>query len=250
MLHPHPHRIAWLAAVAAVLLAPGDARAYTLKHTADGQLVRWNAPEIVLCVARSVPGHGPRRADVRRAAVMAAETWSEVPGAPTVRVLEHPCELGVLDGVNTIGVAREWTHGARLAVTQSHYTADGRLLEADVMINGSLTFAMIQEREEADGFDLPSVLTHELGHVLGLDESAAPAAVMWPTTRPGETHQRELAPDDVDAVLALYGGEAAATGAFASYGCAAAPRPLPMSWAWPLAVVAISFARRRRRPAR
>lgn len=225
-----------LAAVGLCLLsAPGAAHAYVLKHTDRGDPVRWHAAEIVLCVARSPRGSALRRADVHRAAVIAANAWSAIPGVPTLRVLGQPCELGALDGVNSIAVVEDWGHGSRLAVTRSSYLPGGELLEADVLINGEMPLAMLDEGGPRESFDLGSVLTHEMGHVLGLDESEDRAAAMWPTTPRGRTDRRELAPDDVDGVLALYGGAGGAL--TVTYGCAAAPRPRSTGWALALLVL-------------
>jgi hypothetical protein len=56
-------------------------------------------------------------------------------------------------------------------------------------------------------------MTHELGHVLGLgDANDAPEATMWPSVSPGETHQRDLEPDDEEAVAQAYGAADAPSG--------------------------------------
>ncbi len=47
------------------------------------------------------------------------------------------------------------------------------------------------------------VMTHELGHALGLDHSSAPTAIMWPTLRPGRGYH--LAWDDIAGIRKLYG---------------------------------------------
>jgi hypothetical protein len=55
--------------------------------------------------------------------------------------------------------------------------------------------------------DLGAVLTHEMGHVLGLDESPDDEhATMWPYIRAGEVHQRTLADDDEHGVMEAYSG--------------------------------------------
>ncbi|GAB2280392.1 hypothetical protein Dimus_015026 [Dionaea muscipula] len=52
--------------------------------------------------------------------------------------------------------------------------------------------------------DLQAVMTHELGHILGLDHSADVAAVMYPMYDPNHI-KRRLAQDDIDGIKALYG---------------------------------------------
>ncbi|KAG0472635.1 hypothetical protein HPP92_014052 [Vanilla planifolia] len=60
-------------------------------------------------------------------------------------------------------------------------------------------------REKSEvAVDLESVLTHEIGHVLGLAHSAVKEAVMYPSLSP-RTKKVELRVDDVKGVQALYG---------------------------------------------
>ncbi|PHU28495.1 hypothetical protein BC332_00588 [Capsicum chinense] len=60
-----------------------------------------------------------------------------------------------------------------------------------------------QERSKV-AVDLESVVTHEIGHVLGLAHSSVKDAVMYPSLSP-RTKKRDLKLDDVEGVQALYG---------------------------------------------
>ncbi|KAF9661531.1 hypothetical protein SADUNF_Sadunf19G0078500 [Salix dunnii] len=51
--------------------------------------------------------------------------------------------------------------------------------------------------------DLESVSVHEIGHLLGLDHSNDPEAIMYPTIETG-TKKRDLTQDDIDGIHALY----------------------------------------------
>jgi len=200
---------AWGVFVALSLGAPSVGRAYELKRTEGGTTVRWLQAEVRLCVSPVDPRSGLDRPTVDQAARMAADAWSEVPGVPRIVVDEGPCGVAAaLDGVNTISVLPEWGEGPQhLAVTRStHLPRTGQLIEADVLINGAFPLQMLEDDGEEDtDYDLPTVLTHELGHLLGLGESREVEAVMWPLIGRGGVEGRELAPDDVDGVLALYG---------------------------------------------
>ncbi|NQU38887.1 MAG: matrixin family metalloprotease [Lentisphaerae bacterium] len=57
----------------------------------------------------------------------------------------------------------------------------------------------------ASGIDLRFVALHELGHSLGLGHSDDPDAVMYPFYD-GSNEDPYLRPDDIDGILALYGG--------------------------------------------
>ena len=52
--------------------------------------------------------------------------------------------------------------------------------------------------------DLQNTVTHEAGHFIGLAHSAVAGATMNATTAPRETTKRDLAPDDVQGVCAIY----------------------------------------------
>ncbi len=187
-----------------------SARAYTLKTVPGGARVRWHRSSIELVVHASA-GAGASPAGLLNAVREAATTWSAVPGAPALSVTENVSgepQRG-LDGVNGVYVLARWPFPERsLAVTVSTYAeSTGELIEADILINGELHLAVLEtEGADAACYDLTLVLTHELGHLLGLGESDVAEATMWPLVQPGETGRRELAVDDVDAILALYGG--------------------------------------------
>src|SRR5207245_1087812 len=58
---------------------------------------------------------------------------------------------------------------------------------------------------ETNKFDIQSVLTHEIGHLLGLDHSALVSSVMVPFGVPSQLDQRTLAYDDVAGIMEIYG---------------------------------------------
>jgi len=52
--------------------------------------------------------------------------------------------------------------------------------------------------------DLPSVVLHEIGHLLGLAHTSDESAVMYPSIGPG-MEKRELQQDDIQGIQSLYG---------------------------------------------
>ncbi len=105
-----------------------------------------------------------------------------------------------------------WVHSlGALAITTVTFDAHtGRLLDADVEINDvAFEFTTCDLEECEIVFDLENMLTHELGHVIGLDhppndEEGAFDATMFASASEGDIGKRDLAPDDVDGACTIY----------------------------------------------
>lgn len=81
----------------------------------------------------------------------------------------------------------------------------GELMGADVEINTSYNVYGFQG--EPDLFDLEAVVTHEVGHFLGIAHTQGdehPDATMFAEISVGQTAQRHLALDDLEALCAVY----------------------------------------------
>lgn len=94
-----------------------------------------------------------------------------------------------------------WPNDAdQIALTTVSYRIDtGEILDADLQINSTMQLAT---DGRSDAFDLDSVITHEVGHVLGLAHSGDPNATMRITYEPGDTTIRNLTGDDVCGICA------------------------------------------------
>jgi Matrixin/Carboxypeptidase regulatory-like domain len=136
----------------------------------------------------------------------AMQTWSAVTGFP-IRVDGTVATVnGARDGVNLLTFAdtpqnRDLTADT-LAVSHSWWLVEtGEVVEADTVMNPAVSWAT---DGRAGVYDIQQILTHELGHVLGLDHSPIAAATMFPFSSEGETVRRTLGPDDVAGVRVLY----------------------------------------------
>jgi hypothetical protein len=143
---------------------------------------------------------------------------------------------------------------ASLALTNVVASAStGRIVDADIEVNAhSFSFAdKVAHPELTSRHDLQNLLTHEFGHMLGLDSSCYPAGVpnrptdntgqpvvdcatasaavqattMFPSTSPDDLQKRTLEPDDRAGVCAIY--PAAASPCPAGGGSCACPPPGP-----------------------
>lgn len=165
-----------------------------------------------------------------------------------------------------------WDHGfatiALATITFSFRT--GYILDADIEFNAAapggpgLLFTAVDsppcEAEQAPScvsMDLQNTLTHEIGHVVGLDHVFDMAATMAPSATPGETRKRVLDAGSAAGFCSAYPrglpptqcGEPATVGRevlaeSVGSGCGAAPGPL-----LPALIAAALLAWRRRRGA-
>ena len=81
-------------------------------------------------------------------------------------------------------------------------TVSGSILDADIIFNGDdHTFS-------TDGspgtYDIQSIATHEIGHLLGLDHSGSCASTMFPFAESGRTVARSLTLDDIAGAESIY----------------------------------------------
>lgn len=221
-----------LASLASLWSPP--AAAFLCTRTAGlGPSVAWSVREVVM--RRSGVGNdgGIDEAAIDRALERGAAQWSGlacsdidlVLGAPTSdRIIGFDWHKGSDDPSNqNIVVFRNdtaddpidaWLHtfGALAITTVTFDNTTGRLLDADIEVNDTSFDYTACDPGDAGcevAFDLQNTLTHELGHVLGLDhppsaEPGAAEATMFASAARGDTEKRDLAADDEAGLCTLY----------------------------------------------
>jgi hypothetical protein len=179
-----------------------------VRITLDGKTLYHVDPNIVMSLdPASFEGLAPEA--VRSAVQLAMSRWNEVdhsalnfslgadkPGAD----YNQGDHVIYYDADNSSG----WFAGGSLtvAVTPIIYnTGDGKIIDIDVLFNGRRWNFDTQSGTSA--FDIQDVLTHELGHVAGLDHSPVHGASMWPYVSPGQWLHRSLTPDDQSGAVAV-----------------------------------------------
>lgn len=188
------------------------AHAYTVKQTDSGATVRWHSNAISLRLDPSMQNYFKDMA-VREVVTDAANAWANLAGVPELLISDgqpgpkgYDHKSGTDNGVYLI---EDWQLAtSSLAVTVATFeTRSGKIVDTDILVNAQHPFALLAAGPDApaEHFDLRGVLTHEMGHVLGLGESYdVRMATMWPNVARGETHQRDLDEDDEAGVETAY----------------------------------------------
>jgi predicted Zn-dependent protease len=189
-----------------VLLGANSATAKTeLLKTQSGSLVHWTKPEIFVGLAPSAASQNVAQDGVELAIQRAAETWNAVrAGQPRLNIALGP------NAEVTIKFCREKWRGDTIDLGKSQFTAnlrDGTVAAATIELNECDHAFTAPGEATTGGWDLQAVITHELGHVLGLGHSDNPAAVMHPNGRGAEL--RKPHSDDMTALALIYFGRAA-----------------------------------------
>jgi len=172
--------------------------------------VRWGLSPSVL---GAVPADRDRAVDV---AIASFDAWSDVPCSDLELVFDgvdggfEPGfnENGLND--NVVGHRASWPHNPEaIALTFSTFrVASGELIDADVELNGQDFDFVLVENGCSDEVDLGNVLTHEAGHVLGLDHPPATPSneetTMFGNAPPCERKKRSLADGDIQGLCTIY----------------------------------------------
>jgi hypothetical protein len=155
-----------------------------------------------------------------RAAIEASfQAWTDVPCSDLGFVLaesrsdvvaEAP-DAGPFENVVTF-VASGWAYDkAIIALTTTTFDDRGQIKDADIELNDQHFEFFVDGKVCAPAvgrMDLRNTLTHEVGHVLGLDHPPiGPAyedATMYASAPPCETIKRSLADDDMAGLCAIY----------------------------------------------
>lgn len=213
-------RLVFAAALVASLALTSEARAFEVKHSAEGELVRWRRTNVQWTVDRSVR----KVAGAQAAIETAVDAWTQRGGAPSLSA--GPPDASIkpgFDGKNTIYYAAKGYEPAGVALAVTLLSFDdrtGEVLDADVVLNGKYHLAPVSvdapaasleaESDEDAVYDIGRIVAHEMGHALGLsDEHENAGALMYPYVPRSRVLATSPAADDLAGLTQLYGGEGA-----------------------------------------
>ncbi|HEY7955913.1 MAG: matrixin family metalloprotease [Polyangia bacterium] len=229
----------------ALALASSPAFGYVLVGTSDGAMVHWDTSALSVGLDPTMPSASVSSADAAQALDAALATWTDAAGG---KLTLSPAEADARP--DTIVLVRfhqdDWPYQANLLAYTQLYAHQ---------VSGQITSAVIEVNERdhhfsVDGdrgrYDLQAVLTHELGHLIGLGHSLDPQASMHSGTAPGDAHQRNLDDDDRAGLTAIEAMQSMG----AAGGCSFSPASPGSSGALVMMILfgLLGLAARRRRP--
>ncbi len=95
--------------------------------------------------------------------------------------------------------------GSCLAATLTGYYTGNTIYDADVYTNTRYSYFSSRETDGCSGeYDIDGIMTHEVGHVIGLGHSSVAGATMYPSVSSCNTANRTLEADDVAGKNDLY----------------------------------------------
>lgn len=186
----------------------GRASAYTLTVTSNGFVPTWPSMPIPFWINQS---GSPQIANGSEfTAVQAAfQTWQndslasisfQYKGATPVSTVGQD-GLNVVTFVDaTVPIGLE-TVAATFVFSAIDATGNDATQEADIALSTSVNFSTSGDPGK---YDIQSVVTHEVGHLLGLDHSGLLSSVMTPFPATGQLDQRTLSYDDMAGAALLY----------------------------------------------
>lgn len=209
---------------AAVLFSGAFANAFEGPETAvKGPSIRWRSGPIRIAISTSLtsPNSSIKSdSDVTGALKRSLQKWQDISDVSFDLVttdLQNVSPRGTSgDGVSVITIAPTVENillfgkspEQSSAVTRIFFDRRNQITEADIVLNPTQQFST----DFTFGtFDLETILTHEIGHLLGLEHSMMPTAMMF-EDQPKNSYygqnaslSRLLSFDDISKARALYG---------------------------------------------
>lgn len=119
------------------------------------------------------------------------------------------------DYMDSVELVKEnWIAGEELfAITNIFYNVyTGEIWEADIFLNAQdYKWARRSSGEGSNIVDIQNILSHEIGHFIGIGHSQMRLATMYPFSSASETRKRTLHPDDKEALRYLYPANSSTT---------------------------------------
>lgn len=180
----------------AALFFAKETNAQNLVRHYKGNLVKWEKNKIFFCLdssTLSLPG-------IEEYTDMSISTWSKIESTPTIEISNSNCDVTLyykleVDDYNI----------PPLGTNLIHFNDSGVISWAKINVNSYYNNQLGDAKKNNKLYDVPSILAHEIGHILGLNEDlTSEDTVMNIVTRRGSIYKRNLSKKDILNIKYLY----------------------------------------------
>ena len=170
--------------------------------------VKWNPLPVSYVINPSNP-QGLSEGFVTSTISASAETWDSTTSSELFNnayAVNYSAQYGVQNFQNAL-VFGDYPDSGVIGVTSVWYTRVGkRLVEFDMLLNTDFTWGDADLNSSV--MDLQNIITHELGHGIGLDDiysTSCLSVTMYGYSTEGETSKRTLETADIAGLQKMYG---------------------------------------------
>jgi len=152
--------------------------AFVHQKTVNGDSFTWDgsSSEQVNIYVNGTNSSGISEGDILARTIESANEWNQT-GGPTINILST--SSGPYNSRNDVYFTSDssvFSGSSILAVTQSVYNSEtGRIIEADILIKDTLLYS----NDSNGNLYIGDLLSHEMGHLIGLDHSTMPFSTMF-----------------------------------------------------------------------
>lgn len=198
-----------------IFVTAGLSSGYVPLREIDGKIVRWDLnadgqPNVVngkitWYMDPSGTIDVPTGRDEWYAVKASFDTWEDVETS-SVAFLEDKSrttfEQSTQDRINLIQWRSNYLPPGTLALTFP-YSTSGVMTDVDIILNDDVDWDTSETGQDFVA-DVQAVLTHEIGHMIGLDHSPLGGTTMYPELPMGSIRSRSLESDDIIGITAIY----------------------------------------------
>lgn len=150
--------------------------AFVHQRTIYGTKFHWSNTSNITLHVNGANSSGIAESSVVSRAASAATQWNSTGGGPSLSVTSATTSAGGRSDVYFSSNPLFFSSTSVIAVTESVYNeTSGQIIESDIIIKDSILFSNVSTTSPYIG----DVLTHEMGHLLGMDHSTMPFASMF-----------------------------------------------------------------------
>ncbi len=186
-----------------LLLCGGEGWSFTIKTSDEGTLLHWPPGRTAIFYRVGSQGVGTRPETVE-AIARAFQSWEARSRGEVVFIYAGYLEgvEAARDGANTLlWIGEDWKYGAEIVALATVWSSDetGEIEEVDIEFN-----SRDYDWRSSVSPGIQEIALHEIGHLLGIDHSFNPGAVMYDIVGPYIPAKRALSRDDIEAITFLY----------------------------------------------